>query len=338
MGSWTDPLNVLRDADELVHRCHHGRALSLAPSVPVSACRRRWVALVALLSFGLTAAPAASAQGVLDRVARSGVLRLVGPVDQPPLLSLDRQGQPQGYAVLIASRVAALLSQALGRSVQLRLEPLADPAQLSQRLGEGQADLACGVPFNWARDMMLDYSLPFGISGLRLLTPVVRLDAKPSQLAGRRIGVVGDSLAETELRGMQPAAVPVPFPDLQAAVAALTAGRVEGVIGDSALLAGLMQERGLRGFALAPAVPYERYPVACAVPQNDSAYRDLVNRAIAQLLQAYVDGEPQTVDAVDRWIGPGSAMNLDPERIRSVFDALLMSVEALRPLPPAASR
>ena len=306
--------------------------------MPVSARRRPWLALLTLLSLGLTTAAPALADGVLDRVARSGVLQLVGPADQPPLLSLDGQGQPQGFAVVVASRVAALLSQALGRPVQLRFEPLSDPAQLGQRLGEGKAELACGVPFNWARDMMLDYSLPFAIGGLRLLAPAGRLTGEPAQLAGRRIAVVRDSLAETELRGLQPAAVVVPFPDLQAAVAALTAGRVDGVIGDSALLAGLVQQRKLGGLALLPDSFYERYPVACAVPQNDSAYRDLVNRAIAQLLQDYVDGEPQTMAAVDRWIGPGSALNLNPERIRTVFDALLMSVEALRPVPANAPR
>jgi polar amino acid transport system substrate-binding protein len=46
-----------------------------------------------------------------------------------------------------------------------------------------------------------------------------------------------------------------------------------------------------------------------------------------------VDGEPQTVAAVDRWLGPGSALNIPQERIRGVFDGLLMGVEALRPLP-----
>jgi len=275
---------------------------------------------------------------VLDRVARSGALYLVGPADQPPLLSLDAQGRPQGLAVLVASRVADLVSQSLGRPVQLRFEPLADPASLGQHLGQGKAELACGVPFTWARDMTIDYSLPFGISGLRLLAPAGRFSGEPAQLAGRRIGVVRDSLAETDLRGMQPAAVPVPFPDLQAAVTALAAGRVEGVIGDSTLLAGLVRQRNLRGLALMPEAFYERYPVACAVPHNDSAYRDLVNRAIAQLMQGYVDGDPQTVAAVDRTIGSGSAMNLSPERIRMVFDALLMSVEALRPVPAEGPR
>jgi polar amino acid transport system substrate-binding protein len=127
----------------------------------------------------------------------------------------------------------------------------------------------------------------------------------------------------------------VAYADLPAAFSALSSGAVEGVIGDSALLAGLVRQRGLNGLVLTPATPYERYAVACAVPENDSAYRDLVNRAIAQLLQAYLDGEPQAVAAVDRWLGPGSALNLPPERIRGVFDGLLMGVEALRPVSSA---
>jgi polar amino acid transport system substrate-binding protein len=294
--------------------------------------------LLALFSLGLAAAPAAHAQGVLERVARSGQLQLIGPADVPPMLSLDAQGRPEGYGVVVANRVAALLSQAVGKPVQLRYEAVAGAAQLAQRLGEGKAELACGVPFTWAREMVVDFTLPIGISGLRLLAPAGRFTGAPEALAGRRIGVVRDSLAETELRGMQPAAKSVPFADPKAALAALVAGQVDGVIGDSALLAGLVRQQRLSGLALTPEVPYERYAVACVVPENDSQFRDLVNRAITQLLQGYLDGEPQSVAEVDRWLGPGSALNLSQEKIRNVFDSLLMGVEALRPLPAAATR
>ena len=308
--------------------------------VPVSARRHRLTALLALLSLGLglAAAPAAHAQGVLERVARSGQLQLIGPADVPPMLSVDAQGRPEGYGVVVANRVAALLSQAVGKPVQLRYEAVAGAAQLAQRLGEGKAELACGVPFTWAREMVVDFTLPIGISGLRLLAPAGRFTGAPEALAGRRIGVVRDSLAETELRGMQPAAKSVPFADPKAALAALVAGQVDGVIGDSALLAGLVRQQRLSGLALTPEVPYERYAVACVVPENDSQFRDLVNRAITQLLQGYLDGEPQSVAEVDRWLGPGSALNLSQEKIRNVFDSLLMGVEALRPLPAAATR
>jgi polar amino acid transport system substrate-binding protein len=235
--------------------------------------------------------------------------------------------------VEVAERIAALLSEAVGRPVRLRYETVADAAPLAQRLGEGGADLACGLPFTWARDLTVDFSVPIGISGLRLLAPTGRFDGSPAGLAGRRIGVVRDSLAESDLRGTQPAAKLVTFSTLAAAVEGLAGGRLDGVVGDSVVLAGLARERGLKGLALTPEQPYERYAVACALPQNDSAFRDLVNRAIVGLQQAYVQGEPKTVATVNRWLGPGSALDLPPEVIRTVFDALLLGVEALRPVP-----
>ncbi|MFN7229461.1 MAG: extracellular substrate binding-like orphan protein GrrP [Synechococcaceae cyanobacterium] len=288
---------------------------------------------LALLSLGLLVAPAARAGGVVERVARSGELRLIGPADRPPMIAVDAQGRPQGYGVEVAERIAALLSEAVGRPVRLRYETVADAAPLAQRLGEGGADLACGLPFTWARDLTVDFSVPIGISGLRLLAPTGRFDGSPAGLAGRRIGVVRDSLAESDLRGTQPAAKLVTFSTLAAAVEGLAGGRLDGVVGDSVVLAGLARERGLKGLALTPEQPYERYAVACALPQNDSAFRDLVNRAIVGLQQAYVQGEPKTVATVNRWLGPGSALDLPPEVIRTVFDALLLGVEALRPVP-----
>ena len=279
--------------------------------------------------------PAPRVGGVLEQIGRSGQLRLIGPADSPPLLSADAKGQPQGYGALVAQRIAALVGQALGKPVRLVYEAVTDSEQLSQRLGEGKAELACSLPFTWARDEVVDFTMPIGVSGLRLLAPTGRFDGSPAGLAGRRVGVVRDSLSDTQLRGMQPKAQVQPYGDLAAAVKALAAGQVEGVIGDSALLSGLVREQGLKGVTLTPEQPYLRYAVACAVPENNSLFRSLANRAIAQLQQGYVNGDPADVAAVNRWLGPGSALNLPSEQIRGVFDVLLLGVEPLRPVPPS---
>jgi polar amino acid transport system substrate-binding protein len=314
------------------------RPFPLQLVLPLSRSRvGRWLVPTGLaLLAGLLPAASARAEGVVDRVARSGELVMVGLPDQAPLLSFTAQGQPVGYAMEVGNRIAAELAVAVGRPVRLRVEAVADPAVLGQRLVGGQADLACGVPFTWERDITLDYSLPFALSGLRLLAPSGRLDGSPQSLAGRRIGVVANSLAETELKGIQPAARPVGFASLAGAVAALRTGSLDGVIGDSSILAGLAA--GGKGAALAqtPAEPYERYAVACLVPENDSAFRNLVNLAIARLLQGYLDGQPEAVSAIDRWVGPGSALNRTPDQIRNYFDSVLLGVEALRPLPAQA--
>ncbi len=295
--------------------------------------------LPATLSLLAALAPMAQAraEGVVDRVARSGELVLVGIPEASPLLSLNAKGEPQGYGVTVARQISTELSTAVGRPVTLRFVAVKDGAALGQSIASGKADLACGVPFTWERDQQLDFSLPIGLSGLRLLAPAGRLDGSPASLSGRRIGVVADSLAATELQGMQPKAIAVPFPSLAAAVAALRAGSVQGVIGDTLMLASLARAQGGPAFALTPQEPYERFAVACLLPENDSAFRNLVNLAIARLLQGYLDGTPESVAAIDRWIGPGSTLNLPADVIRTYFETVLIGVEALRSLPPAAA-
>jgi len=247
-------------------------------------------------------------EGAVQRAARSGQLVLSGFADVPPLMMVSPQGQPSGYGILVAERIAAELSQAVGRPVSVRFAPISDPASLVNSITSGKADLACGLPFSWAVDMQVDFSLPIGLSGVRLLAPTGRFDGSPAALSGRRIGVVRQSLGETELRGMQPKATPVAFDSLKAAVAAMQAGTVEGVIGDTIVLAGLVRQQGLPGLELSPALPYEAYAVSCVLAENDSAFRNVVNLAIARLLQGYLDGQPDTVTAVNRWLGPASAL------------------------------
>ncbi len=120
-------------------------------------------------------------------------------------------------------------------------------------------------------------------------------------------------------------------------MAALKAGTVAGVIGDSLVLAGLARTQGASGLTLTPEEPYERFAIACLVPENDSAFRNLVNLAIARLLQGYLDGQPEAVAAIDRWVGPGSSVNLSADLIRTYFETVLLGVEALRPLPATTS-
>ena len=276
--------------------------------------------------------PKAQLEGAVQRAARSGELVLSGFADVPPLMMLSPQGQPSGYGILVAERIAAELSQAVGRPVSVRFAPISDPASLVNSITSGKADLACGLPFSWGLDMQVDFSLPIGLSGVRLLAPTGRFDGSPAALAGRRIGVVRQSLGETELRGMQPKATPVAFDSLKAAVAAMQAGTVEGVIGDTIVLAGLVRQQGLPGLELSPALPYEAYAVSCVLAENDSAFRNVVNLAIARLLQSYLDGQPDTVTAVNRWLGPASALGLPESAIRASFEAVLLGVETIRPV------
>ena len=279
----------------------------------------------------VTAGAPVRAQGVLERVGRSGELRVIGPTDKPPLLSLDDQGVPRGYGMVVNDRVAALLARVLGRPVRVVFQPAVDGPQLDDQLLTGRAELACGLPFSWDRDTALDFSIPILMSGVRLMAPAGRFNGDPQALNGRTIAAVGGSLGESTVRGVQPGARVVTFRTLPEALNALGSGQVDGVMGDSLLLKGMAGRLGLSGMELTPRVAYERYALACALPENTSAFRNVVNRAIASLQQGYLNGDPASVAEVNRWLGPGSAVNLPTETLQNGFEVLLTGVEALRP-------
>jgi polar amino acid transport system substrate-binding protein len=66
-------------------------------------------------------------------------------------------------------------------------------------------------------------------------------------------------------------------------------------------------------------------------------YRNLVNLAIARLMQGYLDGEPQAVKAVNRWLGPDSSIGIPQPRLEAIFGVILVGVEGIRPLPAQGS-
>lgn len=292
----------------------------------------RFLPAALLLATALAPVGAARAEGVVQRVVRTGQLVLAGPADAPPLVSTDASGEAQGYAVAVARIVQARLEAVTGKPVKLRFQAVASNADLAATVASGKADLACGVPFRWDQDASVDFTLPIGLSGLRLLAPSGRLDGSPAGLRGRRIGVVAGSLGQSQLQGMQPQAVAVPFPTSAAAVSALIAGRIDGVIGDSLLLRSLARSQNATNLVLSPEQSYQHYAVSCVVPQNDSAFRDVVNLSIAGLMQAYLDGVAEAVALVHRLVGPDSTVAVPADTIRAYFESVMFGVEPIRPL------
>ena len=49
------------------------------------------------------------------------------------------------------------------------------------------------------------------------------------------------------------------------------------------------------------------------------------NLAIGQMMQAYVDGDAGSREMVNRWVGPGSPIDLKPTTISALYRVLLAS-------------
>lgn len=296
---------------------------------------RPLAALLAAASVAL-APVAARAESVIEQAARTGELTMAGPVNVPPYASLDSNNVLQGYAIDLAKLIANEVSTYLGRPVKINFQRQDDPVAVFQGVSQGSIDFTCGMAFTWQREMLVDYTLPIGLSGIRLLTNT-GIDGSPASLTGLRIAVVNNSLGQTLLPQLNAKATPVVFPNLKAATDAFFAGKVKGVLGDSVLMANLVPPAKTAGVALVPSQGYVRYGVSCIVPENNSTFRNLVNLAIARLQQAYLNGDAQATATVNRWFGPGSAMALPPELIKAFFESVLISHEQIQnPAPQAA--
>ncbi|SBO44659.1 extracellular substrate binding-like orphan protein GrrP [Cyanobium sp. NIES-981] len=294
--------------------------------------RQAVLSVAALLTLA-AGAPAALAETAIERAARTGELALGVPGTAAPYFKEGANGQLQGYAIDVAGLIAAEVSDYLGRPVKVVSETTEGPEALFRQVHNGEVDLMCGAQFTWEREMFVDFSIPFALSGIRLLTQGGTLDGTPDSLRGKRIGVVKGSLGEATVKALQPAARLVAVPTLAAGLKALGQGQVDAVGGDSVLLATAAQAARLREPTLVPTVALNRYAVGCAMPENNSTLRNLVNLAIAKMLQGYVNGDAASRQLVNRWLGPDSELGLPEAMISLYFQSVLLNYEQIA-LPP----
>ena len=185
----------------------------------------------------------------------------------------------------------------------------------------GKADIACGVAFTWARSTQVNYTLPFGIGGTRLLTASnTTVDGTPSSLSGKTVGVVKDSASAKVLKSVVPGVTLKAFDTPALALAAYDSGDVPILGGGTLWLAA---NSSPASSALLPLRPYGRSGIGCIVNQNNGKLLSNANLAIGQTMQAYMDGDAGTRHMVERWIGPESSVGLSREVIQALYGLIL---------------
>jgi polar amino acid transport system substrate-binding protein len=292
---------------------------------------KRLIAIGGLL-LAITFPMQARAETVVEKAARTGAVTLGGRTDIIPYSYIDDKKELVGYSLDVATLIEQEVSRYLGKPVKVKFQPVNELSELIPKVAKGEIDLACNVQFTWEREMFVDFSMPYSLSGIRLLTQKGKLSGEPEALAGKRIAIIPNSLGESTLKLLQPEAVLVPVAGIDEGIVALAAGKVDAMAGDSVVLAGNARRFSDTDFELVPQAPYIRYAVGCIMPENNSTFRNLTNLAIAQLIQGYLVGEAKYSNLVNRWMGPDGILGIPTEIIRDYFETVLLNYEQL-PLP-----
>ena len=266
---------------------------------------RRLARMAAVLALAAAAvAAAARAESVLDRIAEDGVLRAGTRANATPFAYEAAPGVFEGFSVDLLGEIRATAERALGRSVRLDIAAVT-PADRLLRVAAGELDIVCGITTpTWEREQLVDFSLPFFRDGTRVM--VYREHAsRIADIAGLDIGVVKGTTTEKVVRDQLPTVDVRLFPDMGTALRAMAAGEVHGVANVGVVLLGQAERIGLpRSVVLLPRTRFlAAEKLACVLPQNDSRWRDLVNRTLVDMFAEVDAFNGRYEEIYDRWFG-----------------------------------
>jgi polar amino acid transport system substrate-binding protein len=249
------------------------------------------LAILALVGLVLALRPGAAdaqpATGTASQLAEPGqrlVLRFLTDADFPPFNHLDEEGAPAGFNVDLARAICLETSS----SCDVKVRPW---DELLPALARGEADaVIAGHVVSPKALAIVDFTdrymqTPGRFVGQRAAGAI---DATPSGLDGRRIGVVKDTAHEAYVRTFFRDSRIESFASPELARDALTEGKVDVIFDD-----GIGLGNWLGGSASRDCCEYKGGPyfeprffgdgLAIAVPKGNAEVRRLINGALQRV-------------------------------------------------------
>jgi polar amino acid transport system substrate-binding protein len=283
--------------------------------------------------FTLLVPQIASANSVLEKVAKTGVLTAGTSKDSSPFSYADPKGALVGYSVDMLQLIKLQLEKELKRPITLKLVAL-DPAQRLPQIQSGAVDIFCGASsFTWARDQSIDFSVSYGITGTRLLSKRDAPIGNPTSIAGKRVGAISGTTNESSVRKAQPKAQIVLVKDRAEGYKALADGKIDAFASDGVLLYGWMQNSPAAQNFQVSGYPYSKEGIACMVPENNSKFLNAVDYSLIRFMQGFIKGKTQNVVTFDKWFGPQGTVPLTQDLRNLVAENMQFILDFREELP-----
>ncbi|MDB9506899.1 extracellular substrate binding-like orphan protein GrrP [Microcystis aeruginosa CS-338/01] len=265
-------------------------------------------------------ASASLAETVVEKVARTGFLTVGTRFDAIPYSYINDKGELVGYSMDVLERIRKRLETRLGRPVTLQMIEANQPGEKINLIRSGEIDIACSTAFTWERAKVVDFSISYSISGIRILAKKGSNLSTPQSLIGKRIALVPSSAAVDVIKLVQPqATIVTTYSTVEEAIEALKTGKIDAIAGDSISLAGTILRDNPKIYEIVPEEALANFGIACMVPENNSTFLDDVNYAIVKMMQDYITNDTATVSQIDRWFGSQGMVPIPPELLKGFF-------------------
>lgn len=260
------------------------------------------------------------AETVVEKVARTGFLTVGTRFDAIPYSYVNEKGELVGYSMDVLERIRKRLETRLGRPVTLQMVEANQPGEKINLIRSGEIDIACSTAFTWERAKVVDFSISYSISGIRILAKKGSNLSTPQSLIGKRIALIPTSAAVDVIKLVQPqATIVTTYSTVEEALEALKTGKIDAIAGDSISLAGTILRDNPKIYEIVPEEALANFGIACMVPENNSTFLDDVNYAIVKMMQDYITNDTATVSQIDRWFGSQGMVPIPPELLKGFF-------------------
>jgi polar amino acid transport system substrate-binding protein len=276
----------------------------------------------------------ASAETVMEKVARTGVLTAGTSRDALPFAYSDSQGKLTGYSVDMLGLIQQQLEKESGKKIKLKLVAVT-PSERIPKIINREVDIVCDASsFTWERDKKVDFSISYGVTGTQILIKKNSNLGSPESLINKRVGVLSGTTNEQVIKQIQPQVKLVYLRTRPEGFVALEQGKVDAFASDSILLEGWLQTaKNQDSFAIVPPRPYSREGIACMVPENNSKFLNSVNYSLVKFMQGFVNNNPKYVAIFDHWFGYQGVVYLNRDLRDLAVETMQLMIEFHEAIP-----
>ena len=245
------------------------------------------------------------ADETLKKIEVTGKFIVGARQDAAPFGFYDKEANWVGFSLDIAKEIHKRLEEELGKNIELEFKPTLAKTRISL-LVAGATDMQAGCStHNLRREEVVDYSITYFVTGLRLLVRKGSGIKEVEDLRGKGLGSVTGTTNINALREMnekEGLGIDMRAYDKETiAFVALQEGEVDAIGVDDVLLAGLKAKAANPGDweIVGRLLSYE--PYGYMVRENDSDFRDFVNMVLVDLIKS-----GKFYEIYEKWLGTQS--------------------------------
>ncbi len=267
-------------------------------------------AVFMLVSLSITAP--SYGESVLNKIERTGEVTMGFREGSIPFGFMNQKGEWVGFGLDIGYEIAEALNVKFGKKIKLVKQPI-NPKTRIPLVVNGTIDIGIGsTTITLEREGVVDFSLPYFLTGTMLIVPKNSVIKDFPDLAGKRVGMGSGSTAN--IKGLdkaiesgliKPACEKVLFEEHNKGFLALQQGKIHAYFTDASILAGMKAKAQNPGdwIIVGRYLTYE--PYGMILPQNQGEWRDFVNDTLIRMIKS---GRFEKI--YDKWFGPNGEVPL----------------------------